>query len=884
MTGNARPETKIPDGQSVASASLAHTEVVAIQSTSSLDFLDAAFDCLAQHQLFAICRPDTNLTGLGIAVRKISLPETPRLGWGQLTYRPDSSDAPAQIVFTSGTEGMPKPIVLSHRNLADTVARLNDIMGITGEIREYIGVPVTYSFGLGRVRAVSAVGGRFFLPERFDPTEIRTMLEAGEINAISAVPSLWQTILSHPEVIGAAGAEVRWIEIGSQHMSGADKATIKALFPNAKIVQHYGLSEASRATFLDISTTQGGALESVGMATHSGEVRINSEGAIELRGDHVALGQLGTGGEITPLTDTDGWLITRDRGEIEDQQLYYLGRLDNQINVSGVKLAAEALERDINDLVTGASEQFAITSVPDAMRGHAVLLAIEDRVADLAGLIEAAAKISLERRGIAPGGALQVLRLETLPRTNTDKVQRSALRKLNQKNTEKSSPPSATINRDLTPAEHTLIETWRKVVGDIDITSDQTFYDAGGDSLSSVQIGIVMEAAHYNRAAVRATLEGRTVQAVALLAEQDTVTPNCTNTLPEQTVKSWAISLTRGIMVLSVLLSHWGPGFFGQFDIADQAERAISIFYRMGTPGFATIFGIGIGFFMLPGFIDKRSSVMARLHSSLLLVLIGIVLKAALELVHNRVLGQPLSGLSLAHAIYGVLVYYALMLASAGIWLPLLARLRHPFLPLLFAMPLFWIGWQIAVSIVPAAQQDSILELPRLMMIAGYNVFKLTALAAAGMAAGFWLSTQSDPREAGRKLLAAGALGALICILILLQSYGTDAFAQRKNPAFVSLPGLMLYSFLGLFMLGVFLKLVLAWTHLPALLRIMLQILIVIGGLALPIYVFHGLVIPARDTLELVGFSGALALAIPMTLFVALAGYGGTRLHRMYFG
>jgi len=200
----------LPDSPSARPAGLADAEVVAIKGVSSLDFLHAAFDCTARGQVFAISRPDSDLADLVGSIRTIDLPDTAHLGWGQLSYRPDLSDAPAQIVFTSGTEGTPKPIVLSHRNLADTVARLNAIMGVTDEIREYIGVPVTYSFGLGRVRAVSAVGGRFFLPDRFDPVEIRTLLEAGEINAISAVPSLWQVVLANPDVIGDAGAAVRW--------------------------------------------------------------------------------------------------------------------------------------------------------------------------------------------------------------------------------------------------------------------------------------------------------------------------------------------------------------------------------------------------------------------------------------------------------------------------------------------------------------------------------------------------------------------------------------------------------------------------------------------------------------------------------------------------
>jgi long-subunit acyl-CoA synthetase (AMP-forming) len=109
---------------------------------------------------------------------------------GHFEYQPHFSDQPAQIVFTSGTEGQPKAILLSYRNLADVVTRLNAAMRINDSIREYVGVPVKYSFGLGRARAVAAAEGAIFLPDRFDPIQIADMLAADQINAISAVPSL----------------------------------------------------------------------------------------------------------------------------------------------------------------------------------------------------------------------------------------------------------------------------------------------------------------------------------------------------------------------------------------------------------------------------------------------------------------------------------------------------------------------------------------------------------------------------------------------------------------------------------------------------------------------------------------------------------------------
>ena len=868
-------------------------EIVSIAAKSSLDFLDAVFDCYRRGQVFVINRSGTRSIAGQVHLREIPLSSRPKFGWGRFQCTPRLSDAPAQIVFTSGTEGTPKPIVLSHRNLADVVARLNDVMEVTDEIREYVGVPVTYSFGLGRARAIAAAGGEIYLPERFDPSEIRAMLDAGEINAISAVPSLWRAVLTAPEAIGGAGGAVRWIEIGSQYMSGAEKAAMKELFPNAKIVQHYGLTEASRTTFLDISTCDEKLLESVGRTTGQLELRIADEGAICIRGPHVAIGRLEDSGMIAPLTDAEGWLVTKDRGELRNGYLYFLGRLDDQINVSGIKVAAEAVERDIAGLCSGMEGAFAVTSVPDRLRGEAVLLAISEPFGDRAAILEAASKAALARCGLPATGVLKVLHVAELPRTRTGKIRRGLLRRLYIDRDDADigrldSEPRAFASPMLSETERALANTWRKVMGPIDIQSGHTFYDAGGDSLSSVQIGLVMEAAGYNRAAVRATLKGRALRDVARAAGEPSVVKTdaaiAETALPERTAKSWAVSLARGVMVLSVLSSHWGQGLFGRLGILDFTERTFSIFYRMGTPGFAAVFGIGVGAFLLPGFFEKKASALRRARSSFWLVLAGISIQAAVDLVLRGVGGKPIDSQAIAFSLYSVLAYYALAFGLAPLWLPLLARIRRPLTIIPFLALVAWLCWPLATKVISPMPQTNLLEWPRLMSIAGYNVFKMSAVALAGSVVGLWLGSQSDAWHAGRRLIVWGALGSMVCLFVLLQSHGLAPLTDRFSSVFVSLPGLLFYVFVAMVLVGGFLVFVANWHVLRPVLRGPLKILIVFGGLALPIYVFHGIVIPVKDIFVLQGIDDTLALALPMGAFLTAMTYGGWRLYRMYFG
>lgn len=871
--------TAIPNGR-----------VTEIPGSNSLDFLEAVFDCYAAKEVFAISRGDASLSDFDIDVIRHELPPAAdqKRGWGRFDHTPSYSEAPAQIVFTSGTEGAPKAIVLSHRNLADVVTRLNDAMAVTADIKEYVGVPVTYSFGLGRARAVSAAGGAVYLPERFDPAEIRRMLEAGEINAISAVPSLWKIVVDAPEAIGAAGKNVRWIEIGSQYMSGPDKAAMARLFPNARILQHYGLTEASRSTFLDIRSEATVDLESVGTARGQTQIRLSDKGEIMIKGPHVAIGRLQAGNTLESLTDADGWLATKDDGKLSGEVLYYLGRRDNQINVSGVKLTAETLEAEIAKIIPAASGHIAATGYPDAIRGEIVLLAIEAQATPLRSVIESAARVVLERRGIPPDAAFRVIAPERLPRTGTDKIQRKALVSLAADDPpQKDAAPECTMPQgaSLSYAEEALAEVWQSVVGRTAIAPDQSFLDLGGDSLSSVQLGLAMEAAKYNRASISATLEGRSLRDAAAQATNDTPPlPVAQGTvLPDQTQRTWGLNIARAVMVLSVLYSHWGPGFFLALGMSENPGGFQNIFYRIGTPGFATVFGLGVGMFMLPVLATRKEAVLRRMWVSFVLVLAGLSLIAGARLLLEVVEGNPVTSRRAAEAFYGVLTFYAIALFTARWWLVGLARCRDPMVVLVWAIPIFLLLWQWVPFVVPSEVQDSVMELPRLMLVAGYNVFKMSALACAGMAVGLWVSRQDNLQKTTRALLGIGALGAFLCLAAMIETAGRGMIVSRSNSVFVSIVGQGFYVFFSVTVLGASLILVRNWAALGPALRAGARIMITLGGLSLPVYAFHQLVIPVRDVLLALGMGGGPALALAMGSFLFLIGFGWWRLYRMYF-
>lgn len=872
--------TRVTNIEAVPIAEGLKAGLTAIEAANSVEFLRAVFTAYDANTLFAITRADVDPALYGAEVTALTHATETR-GWARFEHHVVQNDTPAQIVFTSGTEGKPKAIVLTYRNLGDVVGRLNEVMQVSDEIREYVGVPVTYSFGLGRARAVSAAGGAFFLPERFDPVEIRTLLDAGEINAISAVPSLWRLVLAAPEVIGAAGEAVRWIEIGSQYMTAAEKREMQRLFPNARIVQHYGMTEASRTTFLVISGEQDMArLESVGTAGDL--VRISNSGAIEIRGDHVAPGQITPGGTFTELMNAEGWLQSSDRGEIRDGMLYFLGRLDDQMNLGGLKVGAEALETRIAALVPEARGHFALTPVADPMRGEVPLLAVEPPASDMMDLVAAATLQALREKGVSAGGSLKRLDLPALPRTATGKIRRAALREA------ATAAPTPTTGNEtavtapaLSEEEAQIARLWGRVLGQVDIGPDNSFYDSGGDSLSGLQVGLVMEKAGIARPAINATFEGATLrEVVALLAPQDpSVKAPTRTTLPAQTQLTWSLTLTRAMVVLAVMLSHWGPGLMNALGLS---QTVFISYTRLGTPGFAMVFGLGIGLYMLPEMGRNARATYYRADRAALLVGAGAVLMGMVYLAYAEMRGVLMNWLTVSNAFYSVLLYYTIMLATARLWLPALTRLRKPVTSLLFLSLALWGAWQLMREVMPSGQYVSPIELARLMFGAGgYNVFKLGTMTAAGTAVGYWITQQSDLDMVRRRMLLIGGLGALFCGAALLQAHGTVLLTQSTR-MHTSVIGLGYYGSLCLLMLGLFMTLIPAWSQAQGILRKLLRLALTFGGLALPIYVLHQFVIPVYKVLEILGLPYALSLWLPMGVFLAIMFYMGRRVYRMY--
>lgn len=276
-----------------------------------------------------------------------------------------SNDSPvgdtADIMFTTGTTGNPKGVCLSHENIAASASNINAYIGNTTEDIEVLGLPLSHSFGLGRLRSVLLKGATIVLVGNFANVKVFfDAMERYKATGFGMVPAVWQYIrrLSGTRISKFA-SQLKYIEIGSAAMPHADKVLLIELFPDTRICMHYGLTEASRSFFMEFHsevndlTTIGRPVSDnmkvVIVGEDDSECDVNVDGEICVAGNHVMRSYLLP--EDNKGAFWNGYFRTGDCGHKDNDGKYYLtGRKKEMINVGGKKVSPVLIEDAILSL------------------------------------------------------------------------------------------------------------------------------------------------------------------------------------------------------------------------------------------------------------------------------------------------------------------------------------------------------------------------------------------------------------------------------------------------------------------------------------------------------------------------------------------------------
>ncbi|HEY9842106.1 MAG: class I adenylate-forming enzyme family protein [Candidatus Sericytochromatia bacterium] len=281
-------------------------------------------------------------------------------------------DAPALVLFTSGSSGEPKGVVLSHGQI---LANLQAVAaGMALETPDSVGVmlPLHHSFALiTQVLLTLWTGGELHLmPAHWLPGERLAYLQQQRLHRLAGVPTHFRLLLDDEAV---QLPDLRHIKVAGAALEPGLGQRILGACPAATLWVGYGLTEAGpRVSAIDHHDRHF-ATGSAGRALPGVQLKI-AQGELLVRSPALMSGYLDQP-EATAAALHDGWLATGDTACLEDGYLYILGRRDEMFLVAGEKIAPLEIEKVLLGCagVTGA----AVYGEPDPVFGHRLVALIQ---------------------------------------------------------------------------------------------------------------------------------------------------------------------------------------------------------------------------------------------------------------------------------------------------------------------------------------------------------------------------------------------------------------------------------------------------------------------------------------------------------------------------
>lgn len=270
----------------------------------------------------------------------------------------DSEDV-AILLYTTGTTGEPKGVMLTHANVRFGGMTSATLRGMTQDDVVYGVLPITHVFGLCSVVVAAVSEGAFVrLEPRFDVAKLYDALRDG-VTLFSGVPQMHAVLMAHVKGKGLAklGSEtLRYVSSGAAPLDPTWKREAEAFY-NVAIQNGYGMTE----TTAGISATRnpiGVPDVSVGPALPAVELRIDEslpgggdgEGEVLTRGPHVMKGYYRNLEATDEVLDANGWMRTGDLGKFDDAGfLHILGRSKELIIHGGFNVYPPEVEAALND-------------------------------------------------------------------------------------------------------------------------------------------------------------------------------------------------------------------------------------------------------------------------------------------------------------------------------------------------------------------------------------------------------------------------------------------------------------------------------------------------------------------------------------------------------
>lgn len=347
----------------------------------------------------------------------------------------------AALMYTSGSTGLPKGVVLSHQNMLLGACAVADYLELSSSDVILAALPFSFDYGLNQLLAGLWADATVVLHDYLLAPELVRVASQYQATVLAAVPPLWQAL-----------SQARWPKHATDHLrvwtnSGGAlhpklSACLRELFSNASGYLMYGLTEAFRASYLHPSKIEAKPT-SVGQAIPFATLKVVRPDGFECAPDEI--GELVQTG---PLVSMGYWQAPEktaerfrpwrnEQGQLEaavwsgdlfykdqDGDLFFVGRADDMLKCSGFRISPTEVEHVALKVDTTIEHAVALAPAV-SMSDHAVLLLVQsNQVIDTAAL-------SAKLRVLLPSYAMPkaIVQKDDLPKTPNGKLDRAGLKK-----------------------------------------------------------------------------------------------------------------------------------------------------------------------------------------------------------------------------------------------------------------------------------------------------------------------------------------------------------------------------------------------------------------------------------------------------------------------
>lgn len=337
----------------------------------------------------------------GVRIVTIDSPPENCLHFSELITQADENEIPAVEInpedvvvlpYSSGTTGLPKGVMLTHKGLVTGVAQQvdgeNPNLYFHKEDVIVCVLPMFHAFSLNAILlSALRVGAAILILQKFEIVKLMELVQKYKVTIAPFAPPIVLAISNSGDVDKYDMSSIRTLMSGAAPMGKELEDAVRAKLPNAKLGQGYGMTEAGSALSLCLAFAKEPfevKSGSCGTVVRNAEMKIvnpdtgislprNQAGEICIRGAQIMKGYLNDPEATARTIDKEGWLHTGDIGYIDDDdELFIVDRLKELIKYKGFQVAPAELEAmliahpNISDAAVVAMKDEAAGEVPVA--------------------------------------------------------------------------------------------------------------------------------------------------------------------------------------------------------------------------------------------------------------------------------------------------------------------------------------------------------------------------------------------------------------------------------------------------------------------------------------------------------------------------------------